>query len=140
MQRFGFLIIGLSVLGLLATTACSGGAASANSPASQTPVSAVAGPNGTQQVTLIVGNAMSFDSPAISVRAGQPVELTLTNTGGMPHDFSLSEGVAQPVKIAASGGETATVTFTIDKPGSYSFDCSMPGHSMAGMRGKITAL
>jgi len=57
----------------------------------------------------------------------------------MPHDFSLTDGVAQPVKITATGGQSASGTFTIEKPGTYSFDCSMPGHAAAGMRGTIAA-
>jgi uncharacterized cupredoxin-like copper-binding protein len=67
------------------------------------------------------------------------LELTLRNSGQMPHDFTLNEGVAQPVKLTVNGGETASGTFTLERPGTYSFDCSMPGHAMAGMRGTITA-
>ena len=61
------------------------------------------------------------------------------NTGLMPHDFSLNDGVAQPVNIATNAGQTANGTFTVDTPGTYSFDCSVPGHASAGMRGTITA-
>jgi plastocyanin len=64
--------------------------------------------------------------------------LTLRNNGQMPHDLTLSDGVAQPVKTTANGGQTASGSFTIDKPGNYKFECSMPGHAAAGMRGTIT--
>ena len=64
--------------------------------------------------------------------------MTLRNSGQMPHDLTLSDGVAQPVKITANGGQTATGSFTIDTPGKYLFECSMPGHASAGMRGTIT--
>ena len=40
--------------------------------------------------------------------------------------------------ITANGGQTATGSFTIDTPGKYTFECSMPGHASAGMRGTIT--
>jgi uncharacterized cupredoxin-like copper-binding protein len=141
MQRFrsGLLVTGALLVGLLATTACSGAAASGTSPTASTPVAASEAPNGVQQVTLTVGNSMRFEPAAISVRAGQPVELTLRNDGQMPHDFTLSEGVAQPVKVSATGGQTASGTFTLEKPGTYTFECSMPGHALAGMRGTITA-
>jgi plastocyanin len=89
------------------------------------------------QFTMRVDNTMKFGTPAISVEAGQPVELTLENVGGMPHDFTLSDGVAQPVKIEAAGGQTAQGSFAIDKPGTYQFVCSQPAHAMAGMRGTI---
>ena len=70
---------------------------------------------------------------------GQPLELTLENTGSSQHDFSLSNGVAQPIKIEAAGGQTAQGTVVIQKPGTYEFVCSQPGHSLAGMRGTIIA-
>jgi nitrite reductase (NO-forming) len=129
MFRFAPLLAGTLSLALLVTTACTTGSA-----ATQTGGSPAA-----QQLTVTVGNSMSFDPSTMTVHAGQPVELTLDNTGAMPHDFSLTEGVSEPVKIAASGGQRASGTFTIETPGTYAFDCSMPGHAAAGMRGTITA-
>src|SRR5688500_13243060 len=94
---------------------------------------------GRQQVTLTVGNSMQFVPGSIVVRAGEPVDLALRNGGGIPHDFSLTEATASPVKVEAQGGQTARAAFTIDTPGSYEFVCSVPGHAAAGMRGTITA-
>jgi nitrite reductase (NO-forming) len=82
---------------------------------------------------------MQFAPTSMVVRAGQPVELTLRNGGGIPHDFTLAEGVSRPVKIEARGGQTARGAFTIDTPGTYAFVCTVPGHAAAGMRGTITA-
>jgi hypothetical protein len=56
---------------------------------------------GTQRVTVTVGNAMRFARPAAVVRAGQPVELTLRNGGGIPHDVTLAGGASGPATIAA---------------------------------------
>ena len=142
MQRFnpGFLVTGTLLLALLATTACSGAAASGSSPEAAAATPASAASNGAQPVAITVGNSMSFEPAAITVRAGQPIELTLRNDGQMPHDFTLNDGVAQPVKITATGGQTASGTFTLDQPGTYTFECSMPGHALMGMRGTITAL
>jgi uncharacterized cupredoxin-like copper-binding protein len=139
MQRLGSLIA--LVASLLVVVACSSGGTSGGSsapPAASGTAPAVAA-DSAQQVTLTVGNSLSFDPSTITVRAGQPVQLVLRNTGQLPHDFTLSDGVAQPVKITASGGQTASGSFTIDRPGSYTFECSMPGHATAGMRGTITA-
>ena len=122
MIRFG-LILG----GLLLATACS-------SPASSQPPVSVG-----KQFTMRVDNSMQFGTPALEVQAGQPLELTLENVGGMPHDFTLSDGVSQPVKIEAKGGETSSGTFTIDRPGTYTFVCSQPAHALAGMRGTLIA-
>src|SRR5688572_7566450 len=105
------------VLGLAVTTACAGPAVT-SAPA---PVPAVAGANGVQQLTVQVGQGVAFDPSAIAVKAGQPVEITLRSTGGGEHDFYLEQGVAQPVKIVAQGGQSARATFTIEKPGTYEF-------------------
>ncbi len=125
------------VAAVLLAAACS--PASESSAAPEPPVTPIVSADGTQRVTVEVGNAMRFDPSSIAVRAGQPVELTLRNDSRILHDFTLSSGPAQPVRIAAAGGQTATGAFTIDTPGSYTFICSVPGHEAAGMRGTIAA-
>jgi nitrite reductase (NO-forming) len=125
------LLSGVLLIGVLVTTACSGGASASEAT--------VAVPDGAQQIALTVGNSMSFDPATITVTAGQPVYLTLRNGGQLPHDFALTDGVAQPLKITATGGQTSSGVFTIDKPGTFTFVCSMPGHASAGMQGTITA-
>src|SRR5438105_1407542 len=132
MKRFTFVLTALLASMALVITACG---STQTSPA----VAATLAADGSQHITVTVGSAMSFDPSAISVRAGQPVELTLTSTGGMPHDLTLRDGVAEPLKLTVGPNETATGTFTVSKPGTYQFECAMPGHSLAGMKGTITA-
>ena len=127
----------LLVVGLALTIARSGPAALDNSTAPATPASVSAA--GAQQITIKVGNRVWFEPSSIVVRAGAPVELTLRNEGQIPHDFVLAEGVAQPVKIVATDGQTTSGTFTLDRPGTYTFICSVPGHEAGGMKGTITA-
>jgi uncharacterized cupredoxin-like copper-binding protein len=129
MQRLGVIVTGVLATVVVVLSACSAGGASQQ----PTPVA------GAQQVTVTVGNGMNYNPSTITVHAGQPVQLSLQNTGLMPHDFTLTDGVAQTVKISAGGGQTASGVFTIDSPGTYTFDCSMPGHADAGMKGTITA-
>lgn len=136
MQRIGLFTTALAAIAVIVTSACgSTTAASSNAPST----AATQAADGSQQVTLVVGSGMDFSPSSISVHAGEPVELTLQNTGDQPHDFTLGSGAEQPVKITTEGGQTASSTFTIDQPGTYSFDCSMPGHALLGMRGTITA-
>ena len=129
----------LIVIALVALTAACGGAATTGGPGAGVAVPAPATAGGTQRVIVTVGNSMQFAPASIVVRAGQPVELTLRNGGGIPHDFTLAEGAAQPVTIAAQGGQTARGTFTFATPGTYAFVCAVPGHAAAGMRGTLTA-
>jgi len=133
---FRLLTIPLVVAGLALSSAC------AQPRAVQQEVAAPAQPavaaDGTQQATVRVGNSMNFDPKNITLKAGQPVQVTLQNAGNIPHDFTLTSGVASPVKIQANGGQTARATFTIDQPGTYTFICSVPGHESNGMRGTLT--
>jgi nitrite reductase (NO-forming) len=134
-KQLGVLIL----IALVALTAACGAPATTGGPGAGVAVPAPAAAAGAQRVTVTVGNAMQFAPASLAVRAGQPVELTLRNGGGLPHDFTLPEGAAGPVTIAAQGGQTARGTFTIDAPGTYAFVCAVPGHAAAGMRGTITA-
>jgi len=129
------LSLAILPLTLPITAACS--SASASAPVVGTPVTTTSA--GAQQLTLHAFDAMRFEPNVITVRAGQPVELTLTNDGSSDHDFALSEGVGEPVKVVVRGGQSATATFTLDQPGTYNFTCSQFGHAGAGMRGTITA-
>jgi uncharacterized cupredoxin-like copper-binding protein len=87
--------------------------------------------------TIKVGNAMKFEPSTIVAKAGEPLEVILINEGFMPHDFTLTQGVTQPVKIKADSRETARGVLTIEQPGTYTFFCSVPGHAEAGMRGTL---
>jgi uncharacterized cupredoxin-like copper-binding protein len=120
--------------GVILTTACAEPTVARPAVVARPAISAT----GAQQVTVKVGNSMSFEPKSIALRAGQLVELTVQNTGHVPHDFTLTSGVAAPVVVQAPGGKTATATFTIQKPGTYTFVCGVPGHADAGMRGTLT--
>jgi uncharacterized cupredoxin-like copper-binding protein len=119
-------------------------------PVAAAPVDAAGGAGGTggasgatgqavQEITIVAQDAMRFDPSTFTVEAGRPVRLTLRNEGQATHDFSLSQGVPRPVKVEARGGQSASVTFTIPRPGTYQFSCAQLGHAMARMRGTITA-
>jgi uncharacterized cupredoxin-like copper-binding protein len=125
MPRFPLILSG--VCAALLVTACSG-------PSSTEPPVVANG-----QLTVRVDNTMHFATPTITTRAGQPLELTLENVGDMPHDLSIDTGVAQSIKIEATGGQQVRGTVVIQQPGTYQFVCSQPGHALAGMRGTIVA-
>jgi nitrite reductase (NO-forming) len=102
------------------------------------PSDGAASGSATQQLTVKAMDTMKFDPPTLSAKAGQPIQVTLDNTGQLVHDFSVTEGVSQPVKTIAQPSQKAVATFTIDKPGTYTYFCSQPGHEEAGMKGTLT--
>lgn len=74
------------------------------------------------------------------------ITFTVSNGGNLPHDFELC---AKPSTAATattcagkkttlvSPGQTAKLTVTVAKPGSYQYLCTVPGHAAAGMRGLL---
>jgi uncharacterized cupredoxin-like copper-binding protein len=112
--------------------ACSTAGASTPTPG---PAPASAAP---QQFTVKALDTMKFDPPTLTAKAGQPIQVTLDNRGQIAHDFAMTDGVAQPISITAQAGQTATVTFTIATPGTYTYVCNQPGHEQAGMKGTLT--
>lgn len=73
--------------------------------------------------------------PAVtSVKAGSVI-FKVTNSGNLPHDFSIG-GKKTPL---LSPGKTATLTVTLAK-GKALYKCTVSGHAAAGMKGTLTVL
>ena len=88
----------------------------------------------------IVFEEMRFVPNRIDAVAGEPVRVTLTNKGLQRHDLnfpSLHMPGLQGVEAILEPGETRTITLTFDEPGTHTFQCSLPGHAVAGMTGAV---
>jgi cytochrome c oxidase subunit II len=75
-----------------------------------------------------------FDPSVITVKQGEKVRLVITATD-RDHGFKLDEyGINQKLKK----GDPATIEFTADKPGTYTFRCSeFCGMGHLKMKGKL---
>ena len=131
---------GFAILAGLALAACSG----------------AGGTTGPQALT-VEAKEFTFSPANLEVQAGQPVKLTLQNTGTEEHDFSILEiplaaqaeetGGAEhdmsnmadmpDLHVAAMKGQRATLDFTPTQAGTYQFWCTVPGHKDAGMTGTL---
>jgi len=99
---------------------------------------------------------IKFDQTTLEVTSGQPVKLTLTNTGVLEHDFNITEIPVSDVKqsggdaghsvhatntadlhLAVKAGEMATLEFTPTTSGTYAFECTVIGHKELGMVGQL---
>jgi len=68
---------------------------------------------------------LKFDQQELRVKAGAVVALRLENRDDREHSFDIDElNVHVPIAI----GQASLALFTPDKPGSYTFYCSVPGH------------
>lgn len=86
----------------------------------------------------IVSTEFKLEPSTIRVNAGQPVRLILDNT-----QASTEHGLFIPAlgtRLFARAGELASNTFTFDTPGEYEIVCDLPGHTEAGMRGKLIVI
>lgn len=90
----------------------------------------------TSRVTLSL-QEMRFSENEIEVLAGQPVTLRLNNKDGYAHAFDLDEF---DIHLQLAAVETAEITFTPTRSGTFTFYCSSPGHQAAGMQGSLVVV
>ena len=127
----------------VALVAC-GGAASNATPA---------GP----KVINVAMQEFWFQPSEIALKVGQPVKLILQNKGTVVHDFSSNDAEVSvqssvhgaehdmsgmnndmlKMHMAVDLGQTETLEFTPNKPGTHTFFCTVAGHIEAGMTGKL---
>jgi uncharacterized cupredoxin-like copper-binding protein len=95
------------------------------------------------------------------IPAGQPITLTVKNTGNIEHDFVIEkinaateviedngsnahhthgEQANYDVHVSARPGEASVLQLTVSEPGTYEVFCSVEGHKEAGMIGELTVL
>jgi uncharacterized cupredoxin-like copper-binding protein len=126
-MRHSFLLLAAPVVILLAS-ACAPTAAPNAAGAALPP----------EQITVTGTDDFRLNPSTITVKAGQPLQVTFQNGGEILHDFTVQQGLAKPVVILEEGGKSGSATVTYDKPGTYKFLCSQPGHDQLGMHGTIT--
>lgn len=112
------------------------------------------------EITVEAGD-FAYQPASITVPAGQPVTLTLTNTGVVEHDFVVDKINVTDVEASNTGpamhhqmgdtpeydlhffakaGDTEVLKFTALEPGTYEVFCSIEGHKEAGMIGNLIVL
>ena len=114
-------------------------------------------PAGEVQRITIEMSELKYEPMRLSVKAGQPVEVTVRNVGTADHDFVVAGLRAKDVKrvTAGHGGhgaggdeivghakpkQTVTVRFTPLQTGDFEIFCSLPGHKEGGMVGVLTVV
>jgi cytochrome c oxidase subunit 2 len=107
-------------------------AAGCSTAGSATPAQGGAGGSGNE--VRLVTTEWKFEPGTLQVPLGKPVSLVLDNKGALEHDIMAP---ALNLHVYAAAKKTGSSMVTFDKPGSYDFECSIPGHKEAGMKGKI---
>ncbi len=83
-----------------------------------------------------------FKPNTLTAKPGQTLEITLDNRGALEHNFVLYDTDGQRVlfeKEAIQPGQKVNISFKApEKPGTYPFACTVPGHKEGGMVGTLT--
>ena len=96
--------------------------------------SATSGAGGSSSAVQLETRDFSFNPDTIQATAGKAVKVTITNKGGVEHNFSIT---SLHVSKDVEKGESATVTFTPTQSGTLEFFCKYHVDSY-GMKGSIT--
>ena len=124
-----------------------------SSPASSDEPSAA--PSGEPRtIAVSATDALRFEPPVLTVKAGETVRFVVSNTGTVEHEFYVGDAAAQDIheqEMAAGAmhhgdangvdvkpGATATLEMTFDTPGELLVGCHVAGHYAAGMRAILT--
>lgn len=107
-------------------------------------------------IEITANDDFTFDPSGVTVTAGETVTFRVTNTGAIPHDFTLGDtemqeeheaemaemgaGMAhdEPNVFSLQPGDTKEMTWHLTEPGEIIFGCHQVGHYAAGMLGTLT--
>lgn len=103
-------------------------------------------------VLQVKARDLTFDQTQLAIPAGAEVTLNLTNEGALEHNWVLvhetvelatataADAINQAASEVLAGGKSTKLTFTAPAAGSYQYICTVPGHALAGMVGKLTVV
>jgi plastocyanin len=77
-----------------------------------------------------------YSTKTLTAKAGRDT-FAFTNKSSVPHNFTILKGskVIGATPTFAGGVKLLTVTLAA---GTYTFECTVPGHAEAGMKGTLT--
>ncbi|HJS18538.1 MAG TPA: copper-containing nitrite reductase [Anaerolineales bacterium] len=84
------------------------------------------------------GGIDGVHNPTLSANVGDTVKINLTTGDGTEHDIAFPDFNAASEHVVGKGSST-TLSFTVDKGGTFAYYCTLPGHRQAGMEGKFEA-
>ncbi len=126
MRRMLDLIAVWAIVGLL-LGACGGGAGGTG--------------GGGAALTVEMGD-LYFKPNVLTAKPGQTLQITLDNRGSLEHNFVLYDADGKTVlfeKDAIQPGQKVNISLKApEKPGTYQYVCTVPGHKEGGMVGTLT--
>lgn len=106
-------------------------------------------------IEVDANDSFSFGPDNFEVSVGETIQFVITNSGSIPHDFTIGDQAAQdaheaemaeggmhhgdPNAVILEPGETKSLTWTFTEAGTVLIGCHQPGHYAGGMTGTIEA-
>ena len=119
-------------IGCVAILACSGGHRAVDNAS---PAPAPADGVDLAKASLVMDD-MRYSPSTLTIEAGQPLMLTVTNADDVPHEF-IVRSKAKTIHLFLNPDKTIVSSFTIAKPGTYQFFCDVADHKERGMVGTL---
>ena len=89
-----------------------------------------------KMVFVGVGNGIDgVLNPVLSANAGDTLKINLSSGDGVEHNISFPDFNVTSDHVV--GTSKTTMSFVVDKGGSFVYYCTLPGHREAGMEGKF---
>lgn len=90
-----------------------------------------------QMAFVGVGGSIDGEkNPPLTAKVGDTIRITLVGDDPVEHDIAFPDFNAMSDHIAGKDA-TTTFEFVVDKPGTFTYNCQIPGHKEAGMVGKF---
>jgi len=126
-RRISIVLVALAAV--VGVGAC-GGSSKSSGPACPAKTDTRAAVNG---AITVCATEYSFGVKTITAPAGA-LSVTMINKGNLPHTFSVLGRNFTLSTAAKNDSRTGSVTLA---KGTYTFECTIPGHASAGMTGKL---
>ena len=84
----------------------------------------------------IGGRIDGIVNPELVGHPGDAVHLVLINSDGMAHDLAIPD-LAVKTTLVIREGDSTEVVFEVNDVGVYAYYCTVSGHRLAGMEGKL---
>jgi glucose/arabinose dehydrogenase len=123
--------------GAAAATGATTTSASATSTTSASTTSAKAAvPAGAIPIAANPAGNLMYNTMTLTAKAGKDT-FAFTNTSTVPHNFTILQGAKTIGATPTFAGGVKLLTVTL-AAGKYTFECTVPGHAAAGMKGTLT--
>lgn len=89
-------------------------------------------------IKIEVSAEKGFQPASFTVKAGQPVTVSISSVDDYTHVFAFKDASLSAVAVGVANGETRAITFKAPTAtGEYVYYCNVPGHEARGESGKM---